>query len=106
MNKPRIFLGSSGEQAKLLRAIARGLTEVADVEPWTTTFNPGRSTQVRQRIVRADRVDEVALQALRDQDGCHLSPLACSPGRGDCNPDPGRREAAGVRSAQGAQVLL
>jgi hypothetical protein len=44
MNKPRIFLGSSGKQAKLLRAIARGLEDVAEVEPWTTTFNPGRST--------------------------------------------------------------
>jgi hypothetical protein len=44
MNKPRIFLGSSGEQAKLLQAITRGLEDVADVEPWTTTFNPGRST--------------------------------------------------------------
>jgi hypothetical protein len=44
MTKPRIFLGSSGEQAKLLEAISRGLSEVADVEPWTTTFNPGRST--------------------------------------------------------------
>src|SRR5690349_20027055 len=44
MNKPRIFLGSSGEQAKLLRALTRGLSDVADVEPWTTTFNPGRST--------------------------------------------------------------
>ena len=44
MNKPRVFLGSSAEQEKLLRAIARGLSEVADVEPWTTTFNPGRST--------------------------------------------------------------
>jgi hypothetical protein len=44
MNKPRIFLGSSGKQAKLLQAITRGLTEVADVEPWTTTFNPGRQT--------------------------------------------------------------
>src|SRR4051812_29428569 len=44
MNLPRIFLGSSGEQAKLLQAIARGLGDVADVEPWTTTFNPGRST--------------------------------------------------------------
>jgi CAP12/Pycsar effector protein, TIR domain len=44
MNKPRIFLGSSGRQAKLLGAIARGLSQVADVEPWTTTFNPGRST--------------------------------------------------------------
>jgi hypothetical protein len=44
MNKPRIFLGSSAQQAKLLRAITRGLEDVADVEPWTTTFNPGRST--------------------------------------------------------------
>jgi predicted nucleotide-binding protein with TIR-like domain len=44
MNKPRIFLGSSGAQAKLLEAIAQGLEDVADVEPWTTTFNPGRST--------------------------------------------------------------
>ena len=44
MSKPRIFLGSSGQQAKLLQAITRGLEDVADVEPWTTTFNPGRST--------------------------------------------------------------
>jgi len=44
MNKPRIFLGSSGQQAKLLQAITRGLEDVADVEPWMTTFNPGRGT--------------------------------------------------------------
>ena len=44
MSKPRIFLGSSGKQAKLLAALTRGLEQVADVEPWTTTFNPGRST--------------------------------------------------------------
>ena len=44
MTKPRIFLGSSGKQAKLVQAITRGLEDVADVEPWTTTFNPGRST--------------------------------------------------------------
>ena len=44
MKKPRIFLGSSGKQAKLLQAITRGLKDIADVEPWTTTFNPGRST--------------------------------------------------------------
>ena len=42
--KPRIFLGSSGKQAKMLEEITRGLEDVADVEPWTTTFNPGRST--------------------------------------------------------------
>src|SRR5215212_6374477 len=44
MSKPRIFIGSSGKQAKLLQSITRGLEDVADVEPWTTTFNPGRST--------------------------------------------------------------
>jgi hypothetical protein len=44
MSRPRIFLGSSGKQAKLLQAITRGLEDIVDVEPWTTTFNPGRST--------------------------------------------------------------
>src|SRR6478752_5831865 len=44
MSRPRIFLGSSGQQARLLQAITRGLEDIADVEPWTTTFNPGRST--------------------------------------------------------------
>ena len=44
LHKPRIFLGSSGQQARLLQAITRGLEDVADVEPWMTTFNPGRST--------------------------------------------------------------
>jgi hypothetical protein len=44
MDKPRIFLGSSGKQAKLLQAITRGVEEVADVEAWTTVFNPGRNT--------------------------------------------------------------
>jgi hypothetical protein len=47
--KPRIFLGSSGQQAKLLESITRGLEPVADVEPWMTTFNPGTSTL--QRLV-------------------------------------------------------
>jgi len=44
MRKPRIFLGSSGKQERLLKALERGLADVADVEPWTTTFNPGVST--------------------------------------------------------------
>src|SRR2546423_14389349 len=42
--KPRIFLGSSGQQERLLHALTRGLQDVADVEPWTTVFNPGVST--------------------------------------------------------------
>ena len=44
MDKPRIFLGSSGKQAKLLQALTRGLEEIAHVEPWTTVFNPGTTT--------------------------------------------------------------
>ena len=65
MNKPRIFLGSSGEQAKLLRAIERGLSEIADVEPWTTTFNPGRSTL--DRLVEFSReVDFAAFVFAQD----------------------------------------
>jgi hypothetical protein len=42
--KPRIFLGSSGKQTKLVQALTRGLADVADVEPWTAVFNPGVST--------------------------------------------------------------
>jgi hypothetical protein len=37
MDKPRIFLGSSGKQQKLLQALTRGLEDVAHVEPWTTS---------------------------------------------------------------------
>jgi len=65
MTKPRIFLGSSGKQAKLLQAITRGLAEVAEVEPWTTTFNPGRSTL--DRLVELSReVDFAAFVFAQD----------------------------------------
>jgi CAP12/Pycsar effector protein, TIR domain len=65
MNKPRIFLGSSGQQAKLLRAIEKGLADVADVEPWTTTFNPGRSTLDRL-VELSQEVDFAAFVFARD----------------------------------------
>ena len=65
MNRPRIFLGSSGKQTKLLQAITRGLADVADVEPWTTTFNPGRSTL--ERLVELSReVDFAAFVFAQD----------------------------------------
>jgi len=65
MTKPRIFLGSSGKQAKLLQAITRGLAEVAEVESWTTTFNPGRSTL--DRLVELSReVDFAAFVFAQD----------------------------------------
>jgi Predicted nucleotide-binding protein containing TIR-like domain len=51
--KPRIFLGSSGKQEKLLKALTRGLATVAHVEPWTTSFNPGTTTL--QRLIDLSR---------------------------------------------------
>jgi hypothetical protein len=47
MTKPRLFLGSSGKQEKLLQALTRGLGDIAQVEPWTGVFNPGVSTLER-----------------------------------------------------------
>jgi hypothetical protein len=65
MDKPRIFLGSSGKQKKLLEALTRGLEEVAHVEPWTTSFNPGTSTL--ERLLELTReVDFAAFVFARD----------------------------------------
>jgi hypothetical protein len=47
MDKPRIFLGSSGKQKKLLQALTRHLEDVAHVDPWTTSFHPGTTTLAR-----------------------------------------------------------
>jgi hypothetical protein len=44
MEKPRIFLGSSAQQEALVQTLTRGLDDVARVEPWITSFNPGMST--------------------------------------------------------------
>jgi len=65
MDKPRIFLGSSGKQAKLLQALTRGLEEVAHVDPWTTSFNPGTST-LERLVELAHEVDFAAFVFARD----------------------------------------
>ena len=63
--KPRIFLGSSGQQEKLLQALTRGLQDIADVDPWTTVFNPGVSTL--DRLVELTReVDFAAFVFAQD----------------------------------------
>lgn len=65
MDRPRIFLGSSGEQEKLIQALTRGLNEIAIVEPWTTSFNPGTSTL--ERLVELTReVDFAAFVFAQD----------------------------------------
>jgi len=65
MEKPRIFLGSSGKQEKLLQALTRGLEEVARVEPWTTSFNPGTTT-LERLLELAHQVDFAAFVFAQD----------------------------------------
>ena len=65
MNKPSIFLGSSGKQANLLKSLTHGLEDVAHVEPWTAVFNPGVSTL--ERLVELTReVDFAAFVFAQD----------------------------------------
>jgi hypothetical protein len=80
MDKPRIFLGSSSQQKKLLEAITRGLEEVAHVEPWMTSFNPGTSTL--ERLLELTReVDFAAFVFARD-DWTSNSPAGSDPAPG------------------------
>lgn len=65
MDKPRIFLGSSGKQEKLLQALTRGLEDVANVEPWTTSFNPGTTT-LERLLELAHEVDFAAFVFAQD----------------------------------------
>src|SRR5262245_47253018 len=85
MDKPRIFLGSSGKQAKLLQALTRGLEDVAQVEPWTTSFNPGTTTL--ERLLELTReVDFAAMVFARDDWTGAASSPATSPGSGQDSP--------------------
>jgi hypothetical protein len=65
MDKPRIFLGSSGKQAHLLQALTRGLEDVAQVVPWTTSFNPGTTT-LERLLELVHEVDFAAFVFARD----------------------------------------
>src|SRR4051812_5419541 len=65
MEKPRIFLGSSGQQEKLLQALTRGLESVAHVDPWTTSFHPGTTTLDRL-LELAHEVDFAAFVFAQD----------------------------------------
>ena len=76
--KPRIFLGSSGQQEKLLQALTRGLQDIADVEPWTTVFIPGVST-LERLVELTHEVDFAAFVFAQDDwtsKGASLDPAA------------------------------
>src|SRR4030095_5673299 len=85
MEKPRIFLGSSGKQAKLLQALTRGLEDVAHVEPWMTSFNPGTTTL--ERLLELTReVDFAAFVFAQDDWTMSSSPAATESTPGQPSP--------------------
>lgn len=82
MAKPRIFLGSSGKQAKLLQALTRGLEDIALVEPWTTSFNPGTTTL--ERLLELTREVDFAAFVFAQDDwttGSSPAPVESMPGQ-------------------------
>jgi len=85
MDKPRIFLGSSGKQEKLLQALTRGLEDVAHVEPWTTSFNPGTTTL--ERLLELTHEVDFAAFVFAQDDWTTSSGLASPPpGPGQASP--------------------
>jgi hypothetical protein len=85
MSKPRIFLGSSGMQKKLLQALTRGLEDVAHVDPWTTSFNPGTTTLVRL-FELAHEVDFAAFVFASDDWTTGTAPASNPDGTGQASP--------------------
>src|SRR5262245_30954307 len=85
MDKPRIFLGSSGKQEKLLQALTRGLEDVAHVEPWTTSFNPGTTTLERLLEI-AHEVDFAVFAFAEDDWTSDAASASRSTGSGQASP--------------------
>ena len=85
MDKPRIFLGSSGKQEKLLQALTRGLEDVAHVEPWTTSFNPGTTT-LERLLELAHQVYFAAFVFARDDWTSTSLPASPVPESGQASP--------------------
>ena len=85
MGRPRIFLGSSGKQEKLLQALTRGLADIAEVEPWTTSFNPGVSTL--ERLIELTRQVDFAVFIFAQDDWTIAgSPTAAAADAGQMSP--------------------
>ena len=85
MDKPRIFLGSSAQQEKLIQALTRGLDDVAHVEPWTTSFNPG-TTALERLLELTHEVDFAAFVFARDDWTATSTPASLPPESGQASP--------------------
>jgi hypothetical protein len=71
---------------KLLQALTRGLQDVAQVEPWTTSLTPGTST-LERLVELAHEVDFAAFVFARDDWTTTTSPGASTPpGTGQDSP--------------------
>lgn len=77
MQKPRLFLGSSGAQTPLVEALTTGLEDIAQVEPWTTVFNPGTTT-IERLLELTHQVDFAAFVFAQD-DWTSDAPAAVAP---------------------------
>jgi len=85
MDKPRIFLGSSAQQEKLLQGLTRGLSDIARVEPWMTSFTPG--TSALERLLELTQEVDFAAFVFAQDDWTTSSPSASSqPGPGQASP--------------------
>jgi hypothetical protein len=85
MDKPRVFVGSSGKQASMVQALARGLEDVAHVEPWTTSFNPGTST-LERLVELAHEVDFAVFIFAQDDWTTNSQPAADQSAAGQASP--------------------
>jgi hypothetical protein len=79
MDKPRIFVGSSGKQEKLLLALTQGLEDVAHVMPWTTSFQPGTTTL--ERLIEISRDVDFAAFIFAQDDWTVASNTPATPGQ-------------------------
>src|SRR5215471_10460021 len=85
MDKPRIFLGSSGKQEQLLQALTSGLEDLAHVEPWTTSFNPGTTT-LERLVELTHEVDFAAFVFAQDDWTANSQPASDPTGSGQASP--------------------
>jgi Predicted nucleotide-binding protein containing TIR-like domain len=84
VSKPRLFLGSSGKQEKLLQSLTRALGDVAEVEPWTQSFNPGTTT-LERLVELAHEVDFAAFVFAQD-DWTTATPAPAAAEAGQASP--------------------
>jgi hypothetical protein len=85
MDKPHIFLGSSGKQRELLEALTRGLEDIAHITPWTAAFQPGTST-LERLLELAREVDFAAFVFAQDDWTTTSPPASPSTGSGQASP--------------------